>query len=155
MPSVSRTALTPRLEVHRGRYKAQAEHLLEKVRQHYIYPPGDNRASGYLSTDMAWITPIVDDLAELVGVRFNILALQGYKDGTAGTAWHADDNFGDQAIISLGVTRLFGIRRGGNEASYLLDAGDLVHLPTGLEHRIIPQPDVTGERVALVFRVPT
>ena len=151
---MSRTALSPRLGIHRGRYKPQADRLLEKVRQHYIYPPGENRASGYLSTDMVWVEPIVDDLAELLGIRFTILALQGYKDGTAGTAWHADDNFGDQAILSLGVTRLFGIRRGGLDASYLLDAGDLVHMPSGLEHRIIPQPDISGERVALVFRMP-
>lgn len=152
MPGVSRAAVD--LAVYRERYKPQADHLLWKVRQHYIYPPGETRATGYLSTDMAWITPVLADLADLLGVHFSILALQGYKDGTAGTAWHADDNFGDQAIVSLGATRTFGVRRYGEELAYPLDAGDLVYMPSGVEHRIIPQPDVTGERVALVFRVP-
>jgi alkylated DNA repair dioxygenase AlkB len=99
---------------------------------------------------------LVAALEATTGVRFTVFAFQAYRDGTAGCDWHRDASFGAQAIVSLGATRTFGVRCGDEYSYHQLDAGDLVYMPDGFqddcEHAVIPEPDITGERVSLVFR---
>lgn len=158
MSSVPSTALATWL--YPRRYERQAARLMAGVRRLFSYQADDNRAAGYLDIDDLWIAHIADDLLDLLNVRFTHLAFQAYRDGNTGTDWHADSTFDEQAIVSLGATRTIGLRRCDGVEEYLsLQAGDLLHMPPGFqntwEHRIVPQPDVTDERIALVFRVPT
>jgi alkylated DNA repair dioxygenase AlkB len=90
------------------------------------------------------------------GTRFGAACFQAYLDG-AGVAWHHDRDWPVQAILSLGVTRSFGLRRiDGTEAETLrLAHGDLLYMPAPMqdewEHGV-PVEDVTGERCSIVFR---
>lgn len=136
------------------RWRLDHELLLAEVRPHVTYPHGDNRATGWL--DEPWVDPLVNDLEQHIGVRFTSTAFQAYRDGRAACGWHSDPNFDAQAILSLGASRTFGTRWGAVEQFDRVDAGDLVYMPSGFqddwEHSIPPEPAVTGERVALVFR---
>jgi alkylated DNA repair dioxygenase AlkB len=101
---------------------------------------------------------LLDDLAVLTGIRYPIVAFQGYRDG-AGCDWHTDDPFDAQAVLSLGVTRTFGYRpAGGGEPTWVqVGDGDLVVMPSGFQtawQHCVPVEDVPGERVSLVFRTP-
>lgn len=154
------------LELHQ-RWRNGAE-LLAAVRECFAYsPPGDTRATGCLyapADGIGWPAPLagygpglLGALEALTGVRFTIVAFQAYRDG-AGCGWHADTPFGAQAILSLGVTREFGVRRPGGEPRWMaVGHGDLVVMPDGFQRaweHCVREDDTTGERVALVFRVP-
>lgn len=140
--------------------------LLAALRECFAYGPGDDRATGCLyapADGQDWPAPLAEtgpallaDLAALLGVRFTIVAFQAYRDGS-GCGWHADTPFGAQAILSLGVTRTFGVRHavGGSERRFQVAHGDLVVMPDGFqdgwEHCVLAE-DVPGERCSLVFR---
>lgn len=139
--------------------------LLDHMRRIAVYPPGDRRATGYLHIpgDQPWpegIDKLGDtirgELARLTGQWFDVVAFQGYRDGS-GCTWHDDANFGAQAILSLGVARTFGVRpKPAGEPVWLSVAdGDLVYMPPdfsdGWEH-CVPEEDAPGERISLVFR---
>src|SRR5215467_9192846 len=92
--------------------------LFDAVRSLYSYGPGEDRATGYLYSDpdRDWPAPLAPyglgllaDLELLLGVRFPVVAMQAYRNG-AGCGWHTDDPWDAQAVLSLGVTRTFGIR---------------------------------------------
>lgn len=141
--------------------------LLGSLRECFAYGPGEDRATGclYAAADrIDWPSPLAGcgpallaDLAALLDVTFTIAAFQAYRDG-AGCGWHADTPFGAQAILSLGVTRQFGVRPNGGDPQWLAVAdGDLVVMPDGFQRdyeHCVAADGTPGERVALVFRVP-
>jgi alkylated DNA repair dioxygenase AlkB len=137
--------------------------LVPTVRRLVTYGPGEDRATGTLYEHERWWNAhfealgrgLLDDLYVTLGQRFTILVFQGYRNG-AGCDWHADTPFDAQAILSLGVTRTFGVRLIGGEPQWLkVHHGDLVYMPPGFqnghEHCVLVE-DVPGERISLVFR---
>lgn len=152
-----------------GRHLAAAVrgYLAGAVRGCFAYAPGEDRATGCLyapADGVPWPGPLASAgpellgaLAATAGTRFTICAFQAYRNG-AGCGWHADTPFGAQAILSLGVPRTFGIRGAdGTNVAFTVSDGDLMTMPDGFqrdhEHRVVPDGS-TGERLALVFRVP-
>lgn len=138
--------------------------LLAAVRGLFDYGDGDDRATGYLYTtgERGWPAvlsaagpDLLDALADILGVRFTIVAFQAYRDGS-GCDWHTDGPFDAQAVLSLGATRTFGLRRPGEEPQWIQVAhGDLVSMPSGFQaewEHCVPTESVLGERVSLVFR---
>lgn len=140
--------------------------LLAAVRDLFTYGPGEDRAAGYIySADdgQAWPAgfaeygpALLDELERTLGVRFTIALFQAYRDGS-GCGWHADDAFDAQAILSLGTTRTFGIRRNADLSREWMPVqdGDLVFMPSGFQREwqhCVPVEHVTGERCSLVFR---
>lgn len=138
--------------------------ILAAVHEQFTYDPGEDRATGYLfaAGEQGWPPALastgpglLDDLDALLGTRFTIVAFQAYRDGS-GCDWHTDGPFDAQAVLSLGVTRTFGIRRPGGEPIWIPVAhGDLVSMPSGFQaewEHCIPVEDVKGERISLVFR---
>lgn len=97
---------------------------------------------------------LLDDLEVLTQVRFTVVAFQAYRNGS-GCDWHSDQH-DIQAILSLGVTRTFGVRPIGGEPEWMsLDHGDLAVMPSGFQagwQHSVPIEDVLGERCSLVFR---
>jgi alkylated DNA repair dioxygenase AlkB len=126
--------------------------LLPAVRSLFEFG-GEDRATGYLADVLDW--GLCDRLEADLGVRFTIVAFQAYRNGS-GCGWHADTPFDAQAILSLGVTRTFGVRPNGGEPQWLPVAhGDLVYMPPGFQdswEHCVPVEDEPGERVSLVFR---
>ena len=138
--------------------------LLDAVRGSFTYPPGEDRVGGYLYGDgQEWPAPLATagpallaDLRGLLDVEFTIALFQAYMNGS-GCDWHADEAFDTQAILSLGVTRTFGIRKppDGEPLWYSVSHGDLLVMPSGFQRdwqHCVPVEDVPGERVSLVFR---
>jgi alkylated DNA repair dioxygenase AlkB len=154
------------LGVHRG--WSTDPQLLDAVRAEFAYGPDDDRATGYLFTERGWPDwpsalstagpELLDQLVDLLDVRFTIVAFQAYRGG-AGCGWHTDSPFDAQAVLSLGVTRTFGIRRPGEDPIWTsVGHGDLVVMPSGFQsewEHCVPVEDVPGERISLVFRTPT
>ena len=109
------------LEVCRGFYSDDGRDLLAAVRSLFVYGPGEDRATGYLYVEGEQDWPagfcgpvLLDDLEQFLGIRFPIAAFQAYRNGS-GCDWHADSPFDVQAILSLGITRTFGIRPAGED----------------------------------------
>jgi alkylated DNA repair dioxygenase AlkB len=138
--------------------------LLAAVRGLFTYGPGDDRATGYLYAAgerdwppaLATVGPaLLDGLGELLDVRFTIVAYQAYLNGS-GCDWHTDTPFDAQAILSLGVSRTFGVRPVVGEPEWLtVEHGDIVYMPSGFQaewEHCVPVEDVEGERCSLVFR---
>jgi alkylated DNA repair dioxygenase AlkB len=147
-------------------WRAGDEWLLPALRQCFTWD-GD-RATGWLYlADRPPVTPwpgpftvlgprLLAGLAADTGEAFTACCFQGYRDG-AGVGWHADRDWGAQAVLSLGVTRGFGLRRDGERVLLRLAHGDLLFMPPGFqdewEHGV-PVEDAQGERCSLVFRSP-
>jgi alkylated DNA repair dioxygenase AlkB len=150
--------------LRRWRAEEYCSGLFETLRRGINYdqpgePPG--RATGWLylpeeGTD--WPDGMAGGLGEellfdasaVTGFSFRAVCFQGYLEG-AGVDWHTDANWKVQAIMSLGATRPFGLRKEGEATQfYNLDAGDLL-LMTDLswEHCVRPGE---GERISVVFR---
>jgi alkylated DNA repair dioxygenase AlkB len=150
------------LPVARG-WAAAPDKLLAAVRACVSYAAGEDRATGILYGEgrrwpeqLATFGPaLLDELERQFGVRFEIVAFQGYLDG-AGCDWHADTPFGAQAVLSLGVSRTFGTRpAGGEPAWWTVEHGDLFYMPAGFQtthEHCVPVEDIPGERISLVFR---
>lgn len=148
------------------------EPLLAVLRTQYEYTERmPDRATGWLYAarqigqlpPMEWPEPLsaigpalLGDLEFLLGIRFEAACFQAYLDGS-GVDWHYDRDWDATAILSLGVTRDFGLRgRSGDQFPSLHD-GDLLFMPPGFQHEwehCVPVQDVTGERCSLVFRTP-
>lgn len=139
--------------------------LLDALRASFTYGAGEQRATGGLYGDgQHWPAPLaaagpalLKDLTALLGIEFPIVAFQAYLNGS-GCDWHADTPFDAQAILSLGVTRTFGVRRLGGEPQWIqVEHGDLVVMPAGFQtewQHCVPVESVAGERCSLVFRTP-
>jgi alkylated DNA repair dioxygenase AlkB len=104
-------------------------------------------------------------LLDQLGLRFNSLLLNRYRDGADRMGWHADDEpeLDDQTPIvslSLGAARdlRFRPRRGG-EAPFAINLADgdlLVMDPPSQrhwQHALPPRARVSQERINLTFRV--
>jgi len=139
----------------------------------WVADPGCTyRYSGFRQAITAW-TPELSDLRDrleaALGVRFNSLLLNLYRNGADRMGWHADDEpeLDDQAPIaslSLGVTRALRFRPrphdpladGTSPFAIDLADGDLLlmdppsqrHWQHGLPQRLRLQ----GERLNLTFR---
>jgi hypothetical protein len=90
------------------------------------------------------------------GISFGAACFQAYLNG-AGVAWHHDRDWRAQAILSLGVTRSFGLRKTGSEDGERLSLahGDLLVMSAGMQdgwEHCVPVEQVTGERCSIVFR---
>ena len=104
-------------------------------------------------------------LLDQLGVRFNSLLLNRYRDGADRMGWHADDEpeLDDQAPIvslSLGAARDLRFRpRHGDEAPFAINLADgdlLVMDPPSQrnwQHALPPRARVSQERINLTFRV--
>lgn len=158
--------------VVRGWYPDPDDVLLNALRTQYSYDirwPG--RATGWLYSarqqgqlaPMEWPEPLAEPCRLLLlalrlqfGITFSAACFQAYLDGT-GCDWHADHEWDAQAILSLGVTRGFGLRRGSGRPEYLtLSQGDLLIMPSGFqghwEHCVPVEKQAHGERCSIVFR---
>lgn len=144
--------------------------LLPALQQCYAYTdamPDRASASLYSASDgpgvtqQDWPEPLaklgpslLDDMHELTGYRFDVVCYQAYLDG-AGVDWHYDRDWDVQAILSLGVTRTFGLRRDGEESYLTLRHGDVIFMPSGFQeewYHSVPREDAPGERCSMVFR---
>ena len=150
-------------------WRAADTQLLPMLREVFAYTEREpGRATGWLLLQdrppvTGWPGPFADlgpwllaDLQRDLGTRFTSVAFQAYLDGT-GCGWHHDRDWGAQAVLSLGVTRSFGLRRGGAERFVPLAHGDLLFMPPGFQdswEHCVPQEEVPGERCSLVFRAP-
>lgn len=153
-------------------YVADTGPVLEALRTQYEYTDREpDRATGWLYADRQigqlpftpWAGPLSEhgprllDLFEnLTGVRFNVACFQAYLDGS-GVSWHYDRDWDAQVVLSLGVTRTFGLRRtgSGNEEFTSLREGDVLFMPSGFQEEwehCVPVEKVPGERCSLVFR---
>jgi len=104
-------------------------------------------------------------LLDQLGVRFNSLLLNRYRDGADRMGWHADDEpeLDDQAPIvslSLGAARDLRFRpRRGDAAAFAINLADgdlLVMDPPSQrhwQHALPPRARVWQERINLTFRV--
>jgi alkylated DNA repair dioxygenase AlkB len=137
--------------------------LLASLQSLFNYDP-EGRGNGYLYIEggQDWPVPfaesgprLLEDLDELLGVRFTVVVFQAYRDGS-GCGWHADEGYDVQAILSLGVTRTFGVRPLGGDPQWIqVGHGDLMVMPSGFQsewQHSVPVEDVVGERCSLVFR---
>lgn len=139
--------------------------LLDAVREFVVYAPGDDRATGqlYAEGEQPWPESVASAGEQLLaalehefGTRFTICIFQAYRNG-AGCDWHADTPFDEQAVLSLGATRTFGVRHIDDPVPGWLSVshGDLVYMSSGFQQRFqhcVPVEDVKEERVSLVFR---
>jgi alkylated DNA repair dioxygenase AlkB len=142
------------------------EWLLPALRQVFTWD-GD-RATGWLYLQdrppfADWPPPfaalgpqLLAVLAGDVGETFTAVCFQAYRNGS-GCGWHHDRDWAAQAILSLGVTRSFAVRRAGEEHAFPLAHGDLLYMPPGFQdewEHAVPTEPAQGERCSLVFRSP-
>jgi alkylated DNA repair dioxygenase AlkB len=144
------------------------DELLAALRTLYAYDGrSPDRATGWLYLPAGPpVTPWAPSMAKLgpallrrlkadTGIVFTACAYQAYLDGS-GCGWHHDRDWAAQAILSLGVTRTFGLRHaGGVEKRVRLAHGDLLVMPPGFQdswEHCVPPEEVKGERCSLVFR---
>jgi alkylated DNA repair dioxygenase AlkB len=135
----------------------------------WVADPGCSyRYSGLQQEIHPWtrdLETLRDLLQQQLGVRFNSLLLNRYRDGADRMGWHADDEaeLDDQAPIaslSLGVARDLRFRpRRGTEAAFAVNLADgdlLVMDPPSQnhwQHALPPRARVVAERINLTFRV--
>lgn len=103
-------------------------------------------------------------ISSLVGVRFNHVLLNRYRDGMDNMGMHADDEpeLGRDPVIaalSLGASRKFALRhkrRKGRKLDLQLDDGSLLVMGGTIQHRwrhgVPKQKSVTKERINVTFR---
>jgi alkylated DNA repair dioxygenase AlkB len=125
--------------------------------------------SGIRNLPQPW-TPLLSELRKTIEDRlrcsFNSVLLNLYRDGNDYLSWHKDDEteLGVDPIIasvSLGATRLFGLRTHMPEArrrsyDFELKHGSLMSMSGGCqsvwEHSLKKQPSILNPRVNLTFR---
>lgn len=106
-------------------------------------------------------------LQERLGVPFNSVLANLYRDGSDAVGWHADDEAifgGDPEIASLsfGATRTFKLRLNADtkvQQSFELEHGSLLFMGKGVQpawqHSLPRTKKPVGERINLTFRVTT
>lgn len=119
----------------------------------YRYAGRDHHTTGW----PARLTEVRDRLTAVLGPTFNFVLLNRYRDGDDHMGWHTDDERGHGhrvASVSLGATRRFLVRAGGETRSrrYDLEAGSLLVLDGRCPHRLPPTRRPVGERINLTFR---
>lgn len=124
--------------------------------------------SGIRSEPNAWTPCLLDirtTVEALVGLRFNSVLINQYRDGLDSVAWHSDDEpeLGHNptiASLSLGATRLFQLKHKRFESrrtEFDLTNGSLLLMRGKTQHHWMHQVPKTrrfcGMRVNLTFRV--
>ena len=157
-------------QLFRG-WRTDSAVILAALRTQYSYTEREpDRATGWLWSARrigmlpvtSWPEPLAElgdqliaSLEESTGVRFEAACFQAYLNGT-GCGWHYDRDWDEQAILSLGITRKFGLRRDGGEEEFIdLADGDMLFMPSGFQYdweHCVPVEDVKGERCSIVFR---
>jgi alkylated DNA repair dioxygenase AlkB len=108
---------------------------------------------------------VTQRVSKRVGVDFNHVLVNRYRDGRDSMGWHADDEpeLGDQppiATFSLGAPRTFRLkpRRGAaaERLEYELRSGSLLIMSGATQHHYVhsipKQHGCTEERISLTFR---
>ncbi len=151
-------------------WRADGPAILDALRTQYAYTERESdRATGWLwsARQIAQLSPtpwpaelqdlgnqLIAQLEEDTGTRFEAACFQAYLDGT-GCGWHYDRDWDEQAVLSLGITRKFGLRNDDGEQFLELADGDMIFMPSGFQYgweHCVPQEDVKGERCSIVFR---
>lgn len=116
---------------------------------------------------MSWTTELAElrrEVEAFLGVPFNSVLLNRYRDGNDSVAWHADDEteLGDRptiASVSLGSTRTFRLRGAADRApraSIELEPGSLLVMSgdsqNAYHHSVPKELRPVGERINLTFR---
>lgn len=107
--------------------------------------------------------PLRTRLADELGVDFNSVLANRYRDGRDRMGWHADDEpeLGDRpciASLSLGATRRFSLkaRQGDDRLTLALPHGSLLlmrgHTQRNYRHALPPTARPVGGRINLTFR---
>lgn len=107
-----------------------------------------------------------DSVEAHTGERFNAVLANLYRDGSDAVGWHADDedDLGPAphiASLSLGATRRFHWRPKpgvtGSTDAMALPAGTLLLMRAPFqqawEHAVLAEPEITGARLNLTFRL--
>ena len=109
------------------------------------------------------LVPVVEQLHEALGVRFNNCLLNFYETGRSKMGFHADDTSDLQpgtgvAIVSLGHPRKITYRSKADKTlqhSFVLPPGSMLYMMSDLQedwvHAIKRQKDV-GPRISLTWR---
>ena len=107
---------------------------------------------------------LIKMIAKEVGIQFDSVLANLYRNGSNYVSWHADDEslFADNAPIlslSLGATRDFLMRRKddhANKISIPLESGSLLLMQgdtqKNWEHSVPKRAKVSGPRISLTFR---
>jgi alkylated DNA repair dioxygenase AlkB len=123
--------------------------------------------SGIRNEPHSWtpeLRELRDRIAKRIGVRFNSVLLNQYRNGQDGLSWHADDEpeLGDEPIIasvSLGAVREFQLKHQGDGEvlSIPLEHGSLLVMSGKTQrywrHRVPKERDIQSARINLTFRV--
>ncbi|MGH8083566.1 MAG: alpha-ketoglutarate-dependent dioxygenase AlkB family protein [Lysobacter sp.] len=156
-----------RWEVHRIRLFGR-EHDSPRLSSWIGDPDAHYRYSGADFRPHPWpdaLNAVRQRLVEVLGVRFNSVLANRYRDGRDAMGWHSDDEpeLGPTPVIaslSLGATRRFTLkhrRREGLKAALELGHGSLLVMsgPTQAHYRhALPRTaKPVGERINLTFRV--
>lgn len=123
--------------------------------------------SGQALEPQPWIAPLTtirNRLQQVLGLDFNSVLLNRYRDGNDAMGWHSDNesSLGPEPVIasiSLGATRKFSLRTRSksrqyhhldlSHASLLVMAGRCQH---DWQHQLPRTRRAVGERINLTFR---
>jgi len=112
-------------------------------------------------------TPLLSEIRQQVqqflGLSFNAVLVNLYRDGHDYVGWHADNEaeLGEQpqiASLTLGVSRYFAFKHKKTQQSQriLLNAGTLLLMQPAFQqqwlHCVPPDQTITGSRINLTFR---
>ena len=112
-----------------------------------------------------FLVPLIQAVSQQAGVAFNGILATLYRHGGDYLGWHADNEtmLGKApvlAVLSLGASRTFGIRRHGEKqmlCCHQLNHGDLAIMPAGFQssyqHRVQKATRVHEPRISLSFRL--
>lgn len=119
----------------------------------YRYAGRDHGAEGW----HAALTGVRRRLESALGLSFNFVLLNRYRDGADYMGWHTDDERGHGrwvASVSLGAARRFLVRLDGESRARQLDLeeGSLLVLDGRLRHSLPRSRRPVGERLNLTFR---
>ncbi|MEO8011625.1 MAG: alpha-ketoglutarate-dependent dioxygenase AlkB, partial [Dokdonella sp.] len=105
-----------------------------------------------------------DELAQRLGIRFNGVLANRYRDGQDSMGWHSDDEreLGEQPLIaslSFGAVRRFRLRHknsGAKPIAIELESGSLLVMAGATQqnyrHDLPKTARAVGERINLTFR---
>lgn len=114
--------------------------------------------SGVQHTAEGWPKPLWklrEELANRLGLRWNFVLLNRYRDGRDWMGWHRDDEKemrGLVASVSLGATRSFRLEDGDERYQLDLEHGSVVVFDGRLRHTLARTSKSVGERFNLTFR---
>jgi alkylated DNA repair dioxygenase AlkB len=148
----------------------EKEYLTPRLTAWYGDLQTDYSLSGKISNPSPWTDELlmIKEMVEpLVGIHFNSVLLNYYRDGNDSVAWHSDREsiLGKRPVIasvSLGQVRSFDIRNKLDHKEHYsvrLEHGSLLMMKAGLqeafEHRIAKSVKPMKGRVNLTFRMVT